>query len=258
MKEGTVEEKKIVADQAAEIEALKQAVAALLAKADAAEKSKPVSSEGFTPELMRELAASINKGAKTEEKDNYGYINESDIDESDWDPTGVLFTAPSTGVCIVDDVRRGQRVRTPYGNTIFFAFEGQIVSRDDRGRQVLNTFSTYLSRSKKEQKWLMEHTTYGIKFSTSAKLALSTDSMRLQKMQGFMAGIANLDNAALFARCKDAGLPVNNDVVSMRYALAEKQLDDHEKSTESATARIARETRENELFLADKSQVTRN
>jgi hypothetical protein len=263
MKHGKIdEEKKDSLSQNADTASLQKTVEMLAKKLEQMEVDRlaPVAGAGgFTVEQMLELlkrSRPAPTGHHLDPEIFYKNDIEYNLGPDDYDEVGVLFTAPSTGIVIYDDIRRGVAMRTPSRKELFFMYEGQVQSRDERGKAVLNTFSCYLSRSKAEQQWLREHTLYGILFAESGKKTLSMNSMRMQKMQAYMLGVSNLDNAALFARCKQAGLPVSKDVISMRFALAEKQLDDYEASTENAGQRAAKEKAEEEKFLYNPGAAT--
>ena len=250
MEHGQVDEKKEPAKDTANLEETVKMLAEKLALMEKNQNNPSMG--GLSLDVIKELlrqARPAPTGHHLDPEVFYKNDIEYETGPEDYDEKGVLFTAPSTGIVVYDDIRKGIAMRTPSRKEIFFMFEGQVKSRDDRGKEVLNTFSIYLSRSKNEQKWLREHTLYGIMFNESGKKTLSVNSMRLVKLQSYLLGVSNLDNAALFARCKSAGLPVSNDVVSMRHALAEKQLDDYEASQESATQRAGNIRMEEEKFL---------
>lgn len=258
METGNVNEDKKAADN--EHESLKEQVALMLKKIQDLEQNKNVQISGPTGGFSVEQMAQIIRAAKPtpEEEAVYRFEPEYNLGPDDYDSTGVLYTAPSTGIVIIDDKRQGVAMRTPNKTPIFFMFEGQIKSRDpETGKQILNTFSCYLSRSKAEQEWLNGHSLYGVQFSRSGKTALSTDTKRMQKLQAFLLALQNLDNPTLVMRCTQNNIAVSNDVPGMRIALAEKQLDDYEKSTENPSQRMARESEENRVFLEDKTQFTR-
>jgi hypothetical protein len=215
---------------------------------------------GMNPQQFIELVAAVSKASKEKPDDQKlsvkRFVDERDIDPKDFDKDGVLFCAYSTGYFITDDVRQGFPVSTPYGNDIFFKFQGQNKSRDSRGREVLNTYCAYLSRSKKEQQWLREHRYYGIKFFESATEAMSTDAVRAQKLARFIDAVMSMDQHQVVMNCQAYKVPVSENMRAMRITLASRMLDATEDPGEVASKKALKELDEENLFLADKSKMT--
>lgn len=216
---------------------------------------------GMNPEQFKMLIAEVVKAAK-EQPENQNrltvqtFVEERDIDPTDFDSKGVLFCAYSTGYLIVDDVRQGFPVGTPYGNAIFFLFNGQTITRDSDGNQVLNTFCTYLSKSKKEQEWLKNHRYFGIKFFESAKEALSTDAVRAQKLMKYVDSLMSQDAPSIVTQCRQYEVPISEDMRTMRILLANRMLDAVEGQKESVTSKILAQKLEEELFMNDPTKFT--
>lgn len=183
------------------------------------------------------------------------FVEERDIDPADYDERGVLFCAYSTGYLIVDDVRQGFPVPTPFGNAIMFMFTGQNKTRDNQGNMVLNTFCSYQSKSKKEQKWLREHRYFGIKFFESAKEALSTDAIRAQKLLRYVDVVMSMDQHQIVQNCKAYGVGISEDMRVMRIQLANKMLDKVD-GKEDHTHQILKNNLEEKLFLEDPGKTT--
>ncbi len=213
---------------------------------------------GMSPDQFTQLIKAV-KDAERPEQNKLTvktFIDEKDIDPKDFDAKGVNFCACSTGYLIVDDVRQGFPVPTPFGNAIFFKFNGQVVSRDMEGKQVLNTFCSYESKSKKEQEWLRSHRYFGLKFFESAKEALSVDAMRAQKLMKYVDNLMSQDSYSIVAQAKQYNVPISEDVRTMRFLLANKMLDATEGVQESATTRILKEKLEEELFMNDPTKMS--
>lgn len=213
---------------------------------------------GMSGDQFAELIKAVKASEKPEQHrlSVKTFVEAKDIDPDDFDSKGVLFCAPSTGYLIVDDFRQGFAVNTPYNNEIFFMFNGQKISRDGDGHQVLNTFCSYESKSFKEQEWLRAHRYFGLKFFESAKEALSADSAKAQRIAKYVDMLVSDDSASLFTKCKSYGVPVSDDVRTMRILLANKMADKAEGEQESITKNILKDKMEQELFLNDPKQFT--
>lgn len=215
---------------------------------------------GMSGSQFAELLATVVKATKEKPDDQKltvkTFVDERDIDKDDFDEKGIIFCAYSTGYLIVDDVRQGFPVSTPFGNMIFFKYEGKTESRDGKGKVVLNTFCVYQSRSKKEQEWLRGHRYFGIKFFESAKEALSTDAERAQKLVRFIDSVMSLTQDQAVIQCRSYGVPISSDMRTMRILLASRMLAKTEEGERTASARSIDEFNEEKLFLADKTKMT--
>lgn len=215
-------------------------------------------SSGLTSEQMAQLVAAVVKASKTQPDailSATDFVNERDIDKDDWDEDGVIFCGYSNGYFIADDKRNGFPVRTPYGNVIVLMFQGFTKTRDNNGKEVLNTFCAYLSKSKKEQQWLRDHSFFGIKFFESAKEALSQNAERAQKLTRFINVVMGMTQDAIITNCKAYKVNISEDMRAMRVGLANKMLDAVEEkeggSIEyNATKKLITETyAEDDLFI---------
>lgn len=246
-----------LATMAANMELMKQELQSLKEKNLPQQISAP---GGMSGEQFAELLATVVKATKEKPDDQKltvkTFVDERDIDKDDFDEKGVIFCAYSTGYLIVDDVRQGFPVSTPFGNAIFFKYEGKTESRDGKGKVVLNTFCVYQSRSKKEQEWLRGHRYFGIKFFESAKEALSTDAERAQKLVRFIDSVMSLSQDQAVIQCKAYGVPISSDMRTMRISLASRMLDKIEQGEKTASVRAVEEFNEERLFLGDASKTT--
>ncbi len=94
---------------------------------------------GMSMEQFTEIIKAVKERPDVEKFEVGKFVAESDIPKDDYDQKGVIFCAYSTGYVIVDDVRKGLAVRTPYGNTIFFIYQASKRTRGQKGEE-LNTF----------------------------------------------------------------------------------------------------------------------
>lgn len=220
-----------------------------------------VAPTGLNGDQMAVLIASVVKAVKTQPDAILladSFVNEKDIDPDDLDEKGVLFCAWSTGYFIADDKRQGFPVRTPFGNVLHFKFMGQTKTRDDNGKVVLNTYSAYLSQSKKEQKWLREHGFFSIKFFETAKEALSADTQLAQKLARYVSTVMGMDQDKVLINCKSYGVPIGDDMRVMRVSLAKKMLEATESKQGdmqiTATHERLKSTYEDDIFLGSRNK----
>lgn len=220
----------------------------------------PTSYSGMSEKQLVELISAVSKASKErpdEDKLNMvGFVDEKNIDPDDYDEVGVMFCTYGMGYVIVDDVRQGYAVQTPYKNKIFFMFEGMTKTRDDRGREVLNNFSVYRSHSKKEQKWLREHKFFNSRFFETVAEAMKTNVDRAQKLVRFINIAMGMEQDSMVKNCRHYNVPLTNDTRGMRIALANKMLDAVEDPSKVVTSNIVKEKYEEELFLSDPSKKT--
>lgn len=215
---------------------------------------------GLDAQQFAEIIAAVTKAAKETPKADIKagvFVNEQDIDAEDFDENGVLFCAYSTGYFIVDDVKQGLPISTPYNNVLTFMFQGHNKTRDSKGREVLNSYCSYLSRSKKEQEFLRKHRFFGIKFFESAKDALSATSMEAQRLVKFIDAVMSMDQGQIIAACKSKGINITNDMQKMRVTLANTMLEESENAKTQAYKNILEANKEEELFLADTSKLSK-
>lgn len=217
---------------------------------------------GMSPAQFTELIGAVSKAAK-EQPDSKRlnvktFVDERDIDKDDFDKDGQIFCAYSTGYLIVDDVRQGFPVPTPFGNEIFFKFQGQNKTRDSKGKEVINTYCAYMSRSKKEQEWLRGHRYFGIKFFESATEAMSTDAIRAQKLARYIDSVMSMDQHQVVLACKSYSVPISENMRSMRVILASRMLEKNEEQGMSSSQKALQELSEEHLFLADPKRITQH
>ena len=120
-----------------------------------------------------ELGQAIALGEQYK-KGGVHYKNVADLDPKDFNKNGVTFTCYGTGYLIVDDVRQGQPVTTPYGRLFRFKFQASRITKVGR----VESYSSFCSikiHSNKEIEWLRAHSLYGIEFYEDTKLALEAD-----------------------------------------------------------------------------------
>ncbi len=179
---------------------------------------------GITTELISEVVKAVGDNGKNFNEQPFGKQYVKDLDPEDFDKKGVTFCAYSIMIVIVGDVRQGRDVRTPFGNVIKFMY--QATKRQGVGKhQTLSSYCSYTSHSKKEIKWLREHTLYGFGFFESAKAALSVDARKAQALSRIIINVDGLEPHQVVARCKEYEVPLNDDMKTMKILLAHKIAD---------------------------------
>jgi hypothetical protein len=202
---------------------------------------------GVTADQLREIILAVKDRPDTEKFGVGKFINESDIDPDDYDEKGLLFCAYSSGYLIVDDVRQGKSVSTPYQNAIFFEY--QATKKVDVGKyQETSTYSSYVSKSKKEQEWLKQHRYFGICFFMSAKEALSADAKKISALMKIFSGMLNMNQHEIVQRCREWNVPISEDIRNMRMLLSHKMADKQMEDEKIKDEKRLSESIENEIF----------
>lgn len=233
-----------------------------IAELENSKQPAPQSIAGTTsPEQFAMLVAEISKAVKTrpeaESLSVQKFVEERDIDPDDYDKQGVRFSAFGTGYVILDDLRAGFPVSTPFKNVLIFSYTGtRRGNRDERGKEELATFCSYVSHSKKEQQWLREHRLYGVKFFESSSSALSVNSEKSQMLARFVDSLEAQDQNQVLSQCHSYGIPISTNIRSMRVALAEKMVEKAYEARTKATEKMLAESFEEKEFLATPNKTT--
>lgn len=167
-----------------------------------------------------ELAAALIK-AQNWQKDGQYYADPKEVDQEDYDETGVVFSNYSQSYIIVDDVKKGRPVKTPYHNVIKFVPQGISISYAGKD-QILNCFCTYRSHLKKEIEWLRDHSKYGIDFFENTNQAVHADRFHLQTASRIMQEIQALGINELTKKAAKYKIPKGSDVQSLRIMVAKE------------------------------------
>lgn len=210
---------------------------------------------GIQPEdLVKIMAQFSAESRKATEKDYRNGIQEEDIPLEDIDEKGITFCAPFLGYAITDDRRKGFRVLLPYNKeVIFFGYQGETRRFSTGKEEVLSVFSTYTSKSKKEQEWLRNHTFFNTMFYESTEGAKNFDIIKAQKLSRIMTAVSHFELPALIARCKEYGIPINKDKDIMRPMLAMKMAEIELQSEQNSTQRrLVELEQEKELLMSKK------
>lgn len=173
---------------------------------------------------VKSIVDALKEKTDYEKFDGKKFVDVRDIDPEDYDNKGQIFFSYSVGYVIVDDVRNGHPVRTPFGNVIFFQYQASKRTRFGKYDEI-STYCAYISHSKKEQAWLREHKYYGAKFFQNVHQAIQIDAYKASKIARAITWVDNLDQHALIKRCKENGVTIINDQRQLRLQLATKIVD---------------------------------
>lgn len=174
-------------------------------------------------EMARAIATaeSYRKGEKM-------YSDIKDIDPKDYDSRGATFTCYGNGYLIVDDVRQGQPVRTPYNRIFKFKFQGSKVTTIGR-TESYSSFCSFTTNSKKEIVWMRAHTLYNIEFFEDTKRAMSINAQKAQITAKIVRTITALDQPEILRRAQSLGISLGGDIRviigDVACKLAEQQIE---------------------------------
>lgn len=178
------------------------------------------------------------------------YRTEDDLDPEDYIENGVAFYTYSNGYFISDDKRKGKPVLTPFGNTLKFEFLHATKKTSGRNA-VIEPVSMYVSYSKKEVKWLENHSYFNVKFFRDIKAVTNVDGRKAQKLSKAMGMVKGMSVHELAKACRERGISMAVDADDMRYALAAHHADD-EIRKEDAENEIRSVNAVREKLLVDK------
>ncbi len=200
----------------------------LINRVDELEKKKIETSGGISIEDVAQLIRA------SRDEDNAlgsaGIIREEDIDPEDYLDTehAISFFAPTAGFLIVDDIRSGRVIATPYKNPIWFDYAGEERVGDGKS-MTLNVYSQYLCRSKKESDWLKAHRHFGIIFFEDMKKALNMDFRIMKSLYKCMTTVNAMTPQSIQYELRNAGLKpstnyeANKRDLSFHYAEKERE-----------------------------------
>lgn len=220
------------------VTALEEAMSVMAKKIEALEaekKNQKQDAGGLTSDAIAKLVEGAIRGSKGNENWSDG-VDEAQIDPDDYEPEGVRFCHPSMGYVIADDKRKGQIVRLPYNKPyIFFAHESTRIIQQGRYGATAPV-SSYTSYSKKEIKWIREHSIYGTVIFETTKQAMDQRAEFAMRMAPIMTVVQDYDFPSLMKRCQEYGIPMSDNTNALRanlaMAMAERSMESDKKFTE--------------------------
>lgn len=154
------------------------------------------------------------------------YRDIRDLDPADFDERGAIFTSYGNGYLIVDDVRRGFALPTPYGRIFKFRFTAHKIVKIGRAESY-SCYCSFKTYSKKEIEWLRSHTRFGIEFFENVNLALSTNARKAQIAAKVYKMVTSLDQHEIVRRAQSYGIQVGgvlSDIITeLSHRMAEEQ-----------------------------------
>lgn len=186
------------------------------------------------------MGEQIVKGGKV-------YRTIEDLDPEDFDEKGVTFTSYGNGYLIVDDVRKGHPVRTPYGRVFKFRFNASRITQVGK-TQEYSAFCTFKTNSKKEIEWLRSHTLYNVDFFEDAKVALSADAIAAQVAVRMSRIVNSLDQSQILRRAKEMNITIGGDLADIKQLMILQMTQEELKRQGEAALERSKEAYEKEIF----------
>lgn len=177
---------------------------------------------------MTRLLQEINKGNPESNKArSYKMpVSFDQIDRDDILDKPAIFFCYSSNFFLIDDSRNGQVIQSPYNCVIKFH---TILSRIDNlanGEQKRVTVCQARVFSKKEAEWLRNHTVFGSRFHEDQDSAERISPEFALKLTSAQQMISNYGYNQVIDACKALGIPVSQDVSSMRSELIMRYAND--------------------------------
>lgn len=196
-----------------------------LAKMGQTQNSPASPQQPFDPEYF---ASMISRGISEGMKSKTGQFQfdegftESEIDMEDLLPEEEwqTFAVHKIYDVIVGDKRHGKQIRVPY-EPIKFLIQASKIVKNGKASTITN-FATYTCKSKKELKWLKDHTQYNIRFFDSINGAASVEAEEAKLLAKNMNLLNSFDQHQVLKYAKDHDVPVTSDLPIMRAEIATK------------------------------------
>jgi len=191
-------------------------------------------------ELLEKLIDKIagNKSDSSNFIFEHNYTTESQIDPNDMLPKDewVTFVTHKVGYVIVDDIRQGFPVRVPFG---MIQFEYESTKQVKNGKEVeLYNISRYTCKSKKELKFLREHSLYNAIFFDNIKGALTSNGQRAIKLAVAMRGLSSMGQHDLVNTARNYGIPIGENLNALRGEIANIIVENQINAEKMQTHRI--------------------
>lgn len=204
------------------------------------ESLKKDATVGFS---AQELAKAIAT-AEQYKVGNKVYRDIRDIDPADYDANGAVFTSYGNGYLIVDDIRNGFPVTTPYGRLFKFRFQASKITKIGKVESY-SSYCAFKTNSKKEIDWLRKHTRYNIEFFENTNLAISVNAMKAGIASRIYRAISSLDQPQILERAKSYGIPLGGELriilSELAYKMAEEEFQKEIREAETRTVDAIKE-----------------
>lgn len=212
--------------------------------------NKTAFQQPITQGMSADDVAKIMAAVRTQNDIDYeSGITTDQIPEDDYDENGVRFCAPFLGYVIVDDIRKGHRVKLPYGKKSIM-FKYQSTRKYQQGKyEAISPFSTYTSHSKKEIEWLRASSKYGIFYYENSNGVASSDLRKIQKLSRIMTVLSGFETIDLIKRAKEYGVAYTEDPRDMRLELAHRMVEKELESEREKTQAVLSENFKERLIV---------
>lgn len=190
------------------------------------------------------------KSLKGEDVRDMKYVPEQYIDENDRMDEPAVFFCYKSGYLIVDDVRDGHPVKTPFGNRIWFKYEAS--KKRQKGKETnhihIAKYSTY---SKKEAEWLRSHSMFGVMFFDRLGEADDETAFKSALIATYYDAYRNANATQLITYCQEMGIEPKDDPQTMRIALAERRAVEDMRNQKGRTQKQVETTAKEELVAGN-------
>lgn len=134
---------------------------------------------------------------------------------------GAIFFAKSVSFALYDDLRNGHAIKTPYNRPFKFKVLQRTVDKSSQRTPVYMSLSACIVRSKKEAKWLREHTLFGIKFHEQKDGGKDISDDLQDKIVKAWQIVSSYDDHTVMQRCIGENLNVDTpDITTLRKRLS--------------------------------------
>ena len=168
-------------------------------------------------EQINVFAQAIAKAEQFQKGGSY-YHDIKELDPSDYSEKGVTFTSYGNGYLIIDDVRKGHAVRTPYGRIFKFRFQASRITRVGKVDNY-SSFCTFTTHSKKEIEWLRNHSRYNIEFYEDANVAINANAKKISIASRISKQVESFEADQIISRAKQYNIPIGGDLGDIKTTL---------------------------------------
>jgi hypothetical protein len=215
----------------------------------------PGASDPELAKAIQALANNNNQGIINRETGQF-YFNNAIAGEYDIDPDDILpqnewvtFASYTVFDVITSDKRNGRQVPAPLG-PILLAYDS--TNRIQRGKEVeIVNLCVYTCKSRKELKWLYEHSCFGVTFFDNIKGALSESAKKARKMSSLLVSLRSMGIADLRRMASQNNMEYYNGLSpeDLRAAIASHIADKQEQAEFENQTRVLNENKMDELML---------
>jgi len=172
-------------------------------------------------------------------------IGMDDFDINDVLDEPVMFFTYSLGYMLMDDVKQGHAIRTPFNRPFKFSHlfrQERIGARDKKEFMMVSVCKI---SSKKELDWLQKHSLYGVKFFEDIRNVRTVDVEMQERLVEANSEIARLSDHEIVQRALGEGVSPSTDISKMKrsliQAIANKRITEKNERVQNSYDRMQRE-----------------